>query len=105
MRCTGHPEKCEAEQCEADVKVRAKLLANTVVAEVWHRVMCQVEKVRLAAEKSQMAQEALWSPRKVQMRLGMSFFPFFFIGSRMRRVAGYCCASECGGRLVKMQGE
>ena len=31
-------EKCEAEQCEVDTKVRGKLLANAAVAEVW----CQV---------------------------------------------------------------
>ena len=46
-------EKCEAEQREADVKVRGKLLANAAVAEVWHQVVLKADKARLAAEKLQ----------------------------------------------------
>ena len=67
-------EKCEAEQHEADAKVRGKLLTNAVVAEVWCRFMCQADKARLAAEKLQAEQDASRSPRKVQMRLGVSAF-------------------------------
>ena len=69
-------EKREAEQREVDVKVRGKLLTNAVVAEVWHRFVCQVDKARLAAEKLQVGRDASWSPHKVRMRLGVSaFFP------------------------------
>ena len=71
-------EKGEAEQCEADMKVRGKLLANVAVAEVWHQVMRQAEKARLVAEKLKMEWQALQLSWKVQMRLGVSFFPFFF---------------------------
>ena len=46
-------EKCEAEQCEVDAKVRGKLLANAAVAEVQHQVMRKADKARLAAEKLQ----------------------------------------------------
>ena len=67
-------KKCEAEQCEADAKVRGKLLTNAVVAEVRRRFMHQVDKARLAAEKLQAEREAAQSPRKVQMRLGVSAF-------------------------------
>ena len=67
-------EKCEAEQCEADAKVRGKLLANAAVAEVWRRFVRQVDKARLAAEKLQAEQDASRSPRKVWMRLGVSAF-------------------------------
>ena len=68
-------EKCEAEQHEADAKVRGKLLANAVVAEVQRQVVHQAAKVRLAAEKLQVEWEALWLLQKVQMKLGVSFFP------------------------------
>ena len=44
-------KKCEVEQREADVKVRGKLLANAVVAEVWCRVMRQADKARLAVSR------------------------------------------------------
>ena len=69
-------EKHEAEQREADAKVRGKLRANAAVAEVWCQFVCQAEKARLAAEKLQAEQEVSWSPRKLQMKLGVSFFPF-----------------------------
>ena len=98
-------EKCEVDQHEVDAKVRGKLLAHEAVAEVQHRVMCQVDKARLAAEKLQVEREASWSLWKVQMRLGVSFFPFLFIGLRLRRVAGYLCTCECGGGLIEVQGE
>ena len=65
-------EKREAEQREADAKVRGKLLANAVVAEVRHRFLHQAEKARLVAEKLQTEREAAQSPRKVRMRLGVS---------------------------------
>ena len=58
------------------MKVRGRLLANTVMAEVQRQVMCQVEKARLVAEKLQMEREVSRLPWKVQMRLGVSF-PFF----------------------------
>ena len=65
-------EKREAEQHEADVKVRGKLLTNAAVAEVWRRFMCQADKARLVAEKLQVEQDASRLPCKVQMRLGVS---------------------------------
>ena len=67
-------EKHEAEQCEADVKVRGKLLANAAVAEVRHRFVCQADKARLAAEKLQAERDVSRSPCKVWMRLGVSAF-------------------------------
>ena len=72
-------EKREAEQCEADAKVRGKLLANAAVAEVRRRFMRQVDKARLAAEKLQVERDALRLPCKVWMRLGVSAFLFLVI--------------------------
>ena len=72
-------EKREVDQREADAKVRGKLLANAVVAEVRHWVVHQVDKAMLAAERLQTEREASWSPCKVQMKLGVSSFPSFFI--------------------------
>ena len=72
-------EKCEAEQHEADVKVRGKLLANAAVAEVRRQFMRQADKARLATEKLQAEQDASWSPCKVRMRLGVSAFLFLVI--------------------------
>ena len=72
-------EKHEAEQREVDVKVRGKLLANAAVAEVRHQFMRKADKARLAAEKLQMELEESRSPRKVQMKLGVSVFPMLFI--------------------------
>ena len=72
-------EKHEAEQREADAKVRRKLLANAAVAEVQCRFMHQVDKARLAAEKLQVERDALWLPCKVWMRLGVSAFLFLVI--------------------------
>ena len=72
-------EKREADQCEADAKVRGKLLANAVVAEVGRWFMHQADKARLAAEKLQAERDTLRSPQKVQMKLGVSNSPFFFI--------------------------
>ena len=72
-------EKCEAEQREADMKVRGKLLANAVVAEVGRWFVHQADKARLAAEKLQAEQDTLRLPQKVQMKLGVSNSPFFFI--------------------------
>ena len=34
----------------------------------------QADKARLVAEKLQVERDALWSPRKVRMRLGVSAF-------------------------------
>ena len=65
------------EKREADAKVRGKLLANAVVAEVRHRFLCQADKVRLAAEKLQAEREAMQMPHKVHMRLGVSFLLAF----------------------------
>ena len=72
-------EKHEAEQHEADAKVRGKLLANAVVAEVRCRFVYQADKARLAAEKLQAERDALRSPHKVRMRLGVSAFLFLVI--------------------------
>ena len=74
-------EKRKADQCEADAKVRGKLLANAAVAEVRHRFLRQVDKVRLAAEKLQAEWETMQTLRKVRMRLGVSLllvFPSMF---------------------------
>ena len=67
-------EKREAEQREADAKVRGKLLANAAVAEVQRQFLRQVDKARLVAEKLQAERETMQTPRKVRMRLGVSFF-------------------------------
>ena len=67
-------KKCEAEQHEADAKVRGKLLTNAAVAEVRRRFVRQADKARLAAEKLQAERDASRSPRKVWMRLGVSAF-------------------------------
>ena len=72
-------EKREAKQHEADAKVRGKLLANAVVAEVRRRFMHQADKARLAAVKLQAERDASRSPRKVWMRLGVSAFVFLVI--------------------------
>ena len=79
-------EKCKADQCEADAKVRGKLLANAVVAEVRHWFMCQADKARLVAEKLQVEWDASRSPRKVRMKLGVSNSFFFLHRLRLRRV-------------------
>ena len=71
-------EKREADQHEADAKVRGKLLANAVVAEVRRRFVRQADKARLVAEKLQAEWEASQLPRKVQMRLGVSDSFFLF---------------------------
>ena len=67
-------EKHEAEQRKVDAKVRGKLLTNAVVAEVWCRFLCQADKARLVVEKLQAERETMQTPRKVRMRLGVSFF-------------------------------
>ena len=67
-------EKCEAKQRKADAKVRGKLLANAVVAEVRRRFVHQADKARLAVEKLQAERDASRPPRKVRMRLGVSAF-------------------------------
>ena len=72
-------EKCKAEQREADAKVRWKLLANAVVAEVQRQFMCKADKARLAVEKLQTELEESQSPRKVWMKLGVSVFLIFFV--------------------------
>ena len=77
MQAAG--EKGEVDQCEVDTKVGGKLLANAVVADVWRWIMHQAEKARLVAEKLQTEWEALRSPRKVRMKLGVSALPSFFI--------------------------
>ena len=98
-------EKCKVEQHEADAKVRGKLLENAAVAEVQCRYVCQAEKARLAVEELQTEWEASWLPQKVHMRLGVSFFSPLHCHWRLSKVAGYHHASECGGGLIKMEGE
>ena len=66
-------EKREAEQHEADAKVRGNLLANAAVAEVWRRFLRQADKARLVAEKLQAERETMQTLHKVRMRLGVSF--------------------------------
>ena len=77
-------EKCEVEQREADAKVQGKLLANAAVAEVQCRFVRQAEKARLMAEKLRADREASQSPRKVRMRLGVSFVSPFLLCLRLR---------------------
>ena len=72
-------EKCEAEQREADTKVRGKLLANAAVAEVRCRFVRQADKARLVAEKLQVERDMSRSPRKVWMKLGVSVSLFLVI--------------------------
>ena len=60
-------EKHEAEQCEVDMKVRGKLLADAAVAEVRCWFVCQADKARLAAEKLQAERDASQLPRKVRI--------------------------------------
>ena len=72
-------EKHVADQCEADAKVRGKLLANAVVAEVGRWFVRQADKARLVAEKLQAERDTLQLPQKVRMKLGVSNSPFFFI--------------------------
>ena len=72
-------EKREAEQREADMKVRGKLLANAAVAEVQCQFMRQADKVRLAVEKLQAERDASQLPHKVRMKLGVSVSLFLFI--------------------------
>ena len=55
-------EKREAEQHEADAKVRGKLLTNAAVAEVRRRFLRQADKARLAAEKLQAERETMQMP-------------------------------------------
>ena len=59
------------------MKGRGKLLPNAEVAEVWHQFLCQADKARLAAAKLQAEREAMQTPRKVRMRLGVSFLLVF----------------------------
>ena len=96
-------EKREAEQREADMKVRGKLLANAAVAEVWRRFVRQVDKARLVAEKLQAEWDALRSLHKVRMRLGVSVSFFSLLLEAEKRV-GNCCTRECSGGIVKTQG-
>ena len=96
-------EKHEADQHEADVKVRGKLLANAAVAEVRRRFVRQANKARLAVEKLQAEREALRSPRKVQMKLGVSI-SLFSSSLEAEKSVGNRCACECGGGIVKAKG-
>ena len=104
-RCNAQAtrEKREADQHEADVKVRGRLLANAAMAEVRHRYVRQANKVRLALEKLRTGREVSQSLQKVWMRLGVSLSLYLHC-SRLRKAAGYCCTSECSGRLVETEG-
>ena len=96
-------EKHEADQREADAKVRGKLLANAVVAEVQHWFMHQADKAQLAAEKLQAERDVLRSPCKVWMRLGVSV-SFFSLLLEAEKGVGNRCTRECGGGIVETQG-
>ena len=96
-------EKREAEQREADAKVRGKLLANAAVAEVRRWFLRQAEKARMVAEKLQAEQEAVQSPRKVRMKLGVSIFPSSPLLDAEKSV-GDRCARERGGGFVEAEG-
>ena len=86
-----------------DAKVRGKLLANAVVAEVRRRFMRQADKARLAAEKLQAEWDASRLPRKVRMRLGVSA-SFFSLLLEAEKHVGNRCTRECGGGIVETQG-
>ena len=96
-------EKREAEEREADVKVRGRLLANAAVAEVQCRFLRQAEKVRMVAERLQAEREAAQSPRKVRMRLGVSI-SFSSTWLDAEKSAGDRCACERGGGIVETEG-
>ena len=84
--------------------MRGKLLANAAVAEVQRRFLRQADKARLAVEKLQAEWEAMQTPRKVRMRLGVSFLLAFSSMFRADRCVGNHCARECGGGVVKVEG-
>ena len=96
-------EKREADQREADAKVRGRLLANAVVAEVRRWFLHQAEKARMAAEKLQEEREAAQSPCKVQMKLGVSIFPSSPLLDAEKSVGDWC-ARERGGGFVEVEG-
>ena len=96
-------EKREAEEREADAKVRGRLLANAAVAEVRRRFLRQVEKARMVAERVQVEREAAQSPRKVWMRLGVSI-SFSSTWLDAEKSAGDRCACERGGGIVETEG-
>ena len=96
-------EKRKADQREADVKVRGRLLANAAVAEVWRQFLCQAEKARMVAEKLQAEREAAQSPCKVWMKLGVSIFPSSPLLDAEKSV-GDRCACERGGGFVEAEG-
>ena len=96
-------EKREADQREADAKVRGRLLANAAVAEVRHRFLRQAEKARMAAEKLQVEREAAQSPCKVRMKLGVSIFPSSPLLDAEKSV-GDRCTRERGSRFVEAEG-
>ena len=96
-------EKREAEEREVDAKVRGRLLANAAVAEVWRRFLRQAEKARMAAEELQAEREAAQSPRKVQMKLGVSISPSSPLLDAEKSV-GDRCARERGGGFVEVEG-
>ena len=95
--------KRKAEQHEADAKVRGKLLANAVVAEVRRRFVRQADKARLVAEKLQAERDVLRSPCKVWMRLGVSV-SFFSLLLEAEKCVGNRFTRECSGRIVETQG-
>lgn len=94
-------EKRKADQHEVDVKVRGHMLVDAAVAEVWRQATCQVEKTRKAMEKLHLGWEALQSPWKIRLQLGVSPSCFF---SRLRLVTGYGGSTECGSRFIKAKG-
>ena len=96
-------EKREVDQREADVKVRGKLLANAAVAEVQRQFLRQAEKARMAAEKLQAEREAAQSPRKVQMKLGVSISPSSPLLNAEKSI-GDRCARERGGGFIEAEG-
>ena len=66
-------EKRKVDQHEADAKVRGRLLAIAAMAEVRRQYAHQADNVRKAVEKLCLEREALQSPWKVWMHLGVSF--------------------------------
>ena len=86
------------------VTERNRLLVNAAVADMQHWYVCQANKARLVVEKLRMEQEASQSLWKVQMQLGVSLLFSSSLLSRLRKVAGYHCASECSGGLIETEG-
>ena len=83
--------------------MRGRLLANAAVAEVRRQFLRQAEKARMTVEKLQAEREAAQSPRKVQMKLGVSISLSSPLLDAEKSV-GDRCAHERGSGFVEAEG-